>query len=573
VYFAAARIVGRRAAALGAGLLTLHVIQVWFARYPNAEVVMQALLFAAFLAFARAQSDDRFFAPVAGLLAGLLLFLRVDAVFGIAAIVAGAAAGTLHGARTRLSLWLALSTTSTVAAFYLLGPMRAHMERPIIYLSNLPWAGYLALAAAAVLLAVILVGAPRMPRLGARAGRWLPTLLALLLVSAATYALFFRHPAGRLAAHDAYALRTFAEFYALIPAVLAALAGYAIYARRSFWKAPEFFLAVFVFGFFFFYKVQIVPEHFWMARRFVPVILPATLVLAAALAFGEARGGGGRRRILQWTVGLLFIGLLGAHYQRAAGPILDHVEYAGLIPSLEQLAGRIADDELVVVESRDAQTDIHVFATPLAYIYARHVLLLATAAPDKATFAAFLDDARAQYSRVLFLGSGGTNLLSHRYGVRAVASERFQVPEYDSPLNAYPRGVTMKEFDYGLYEFTAPERHDGLWFDLDLGLRDDLHVVRFHAKEETDGRTIRWTQRQSFVTVSIVPPRRGRSRSGCTTAGARPRRPRPISKCSSTANRWEPSGWKMAGASTRCPSRPTWPPGPPPWATRSSCGS
>jgi 4-amino-4-deoxy-L-arabinose transferase-like glycosyltransferase len=54
VYFASARLFGRRAAALGAALLTLHVIQVWFARYPNAEVVMQALLFAALLANARA---------------------------------------------------------------------------------------------------------------------------------------------------------------------------------------------------------------------------------------------------------------------------------------------------------------------------------------------------------------------------------------------------------------------------------------------------------------------------------------------------------------------------------------
>jgi hypothetical protein len=63
----------------------------------------------------------------------------------------------------------------------------------------------------------------------------------------------------------------------------------------------------------------------------------------------------------------------------------------------------------------------------------------------------------------------------------------------------------MKEFDYGLYEFTPPEAREGLWFELDVGTRDDLHVLRFHAKEDTDGRTIRWTQRQSFISVTIVP--------------------------------------------------------------------
>ena len=90
VYFAGARLIGRRAAAAAAGLLALNVVQVWFARYPNAEVVMQALLFAALLANARAHVDgDRFFAPVAALLLGLLLFLRFDAVLGVAGVLAG----------------------------------------------------------------------------------------------------------------------------------------------------------------------------------------------------------------------------------------------------------------------------------------------------------------------------------------------------------------------------------------------------------------------------------------------------------------------------------------------------
>ena len=40
-----------------AALLALNVMEVWFARYPNTEVVMQALLFAALLANARAHVD------------------------------------------------------------------------------------------------------------------------------------------------------------------------------------------------------------------------------------------------------------------------------------------------------------------------------------------------------------------------------------------------------------------------------------------------------------------------------------------------------------------------------------
>jgi hypothetical protein len=146
-------------------------------------------------------------------------------------------------------------------------------------------------------------------------------------------------------------------------------------------------------------------------------------------------------------------------------------------------------------------------ALPLAYIYAKQVLVLDSPRPEKPIFAGFLDWARTKYRRVLFIGGGGTDLLSHRYGVRPVGSERFQVPEYESAYNAYPRGIQRKEFEFGLYEFTAatPVRlGDSPWFDLDVGVRDDLHVLRFHAKEQSEGRTYRWTQARSMISVTVI---------------------------------------------------------------------
>jgi hypothetical protein len=88
--------------------------------------------------------------------------------------------------------------------------------------------------------------------------------------------------------------------------------------------------------------------------------------------------------------------------------------------------------------------------------------------------------------------------------VESLASERFQVPEYDAPLDAYPRFVRAKEFDYGIYAFTPPESRAGRGFDLDIGVRDDLHVLRFHAKEQADGRTMRWTRGTSYVSITKI---------------------------------------------------------------------
>src|SRR5207245_11792375 len=99
---------------------------------------------------------------------------------------------------------------------------------------------------------------------------------------------------------------------------------------------------------------------------------------------------------------------------------------------------------------------------------------------------AFLDQIHAKYDLVMFLGSGGTDLLSSRWTVTPIASDRFQVPEYDSPRNAYPRSVRHKEFDFSMYALGPPANAPPPQ-ELDIGINDDLNVIRFHAKEQTEG--------------------------------------------------------------------------------------
>ena len=229
--------------------------------------------------------------------------------------------------------------------------------------------------------------------------------------------------------------------------------------------------------------------------------LSEAVILMAAAALGPAMGGSAvrqRARLLAGTVLLLW---LGRQYAVAAGPILPHVEYAGVIPYLERLAAKIGDRDLVIVESRDSNADTHVFAVPLAYIYARNVLVLASPRPDKPRLEAFIEASRQTYDRVLFVGGGGTDLLSRHIIPRSIDDGRVEVPEYAStPWNAYPSGPRRKDFNYSIYELTVGQAQGGA-FDLDIGDRDDLYVVRFFAKERTEGRTIRWTGPTSFIAV------------------------------------------------------------------------
>jgi len=519
VYFAGARLFGHAAAFAGTLLLAINVIQVWFGRYPNAEMVMQALLFAALLAWSRAHVDgDLFFAPISATLLGLLLFLRFDTVLAFAGVAAAAALGLAAKRRPSLIFLMTIQIWIALAAWYLLGLMRPYMAYPIGFLHNLAWWQIGLLGVAALALVIFAVAAPHL-RVLQVVDRRLPMALTVVVLLLAVYAYFFRTAGGRTADFDAAALRTFA-WYITPAGLVAALAGYALAMRATFRRDPVLLATVTIFALFFFYKIKIVPEHYWMTRRYLPVILPGALLLVGAAAFAGWRPQLTRRMLLRGVVGTIFVAALAMQFWSASSPLHRHVEYAGLIPKLEQMVKQFGDRDLVIVESRNA-SDLHVFALPMAYIYARNVLVLNSPRPDTFGFGEFLKWARTRYDTIYFMGGGGTELLSRGVGIRPVASERFQIPEWESAYNAMPRGLRHKEFDYSVYRFvagdetsaasptsrTSPTNSSHAAVDLDIGFEDDLHVVRFHAKErDPRGVTYRWTRDRSYISLLGIRP-------------------------------------------------------------------
>lgn len=508
VFFAGRRLFGTPTAFAGAALLGVHVVLTWYAREPNAEVVMVTFLFAGTLAFARAHQDgDRFFAPVAAVLFVLLLFLRFDTILLLAGVAAAALLCWLvQRQRLRAGFVVPLSLGALAAWWYLTGVMAGYMDTPFQWSTKLPWP---VMAGGGIVGVAALAFAVRWrDRLRGTLEWLIPAAYAASLLMLAAYALFFRRHGGLLTDYDAYALRWFTELYLSWPALAAALLGLAL-ATRRFWRDPALFLAFAAFSTFLFYKPHIVPTHFWASRRFLQVILPMALLLAAYAAYGLAAhiwpdrkndAPGRSRQMLRLVVPSLLVAALGWHYLQQSAPIVRHVEYAGVIPYLERLAGRFTERDLVIVEARNA-SDMHVLATPLAYIYATPVLVLASPIPDKFLLHAFLQDAARRYEHIYFMGGGGTDLLARDISATPVGGDTVQVPEYEaSAWNVYPTRAETKEFDYSIYELSTEPRPDGP-FALDVGHEDDLHVLRFHAKETTEGRTVRWTSPQSQIAV------------------------------------------------------------------------
>jgi len=515
-YFAAQRLIGPVAAAAAAGLLTIHVVHTWYARYPNSEMMTQALLFSALLAHAYAhEEEDGFFGPVSASLLGLALFARFPEVVVVGAAVGATLLAHVNGHKASKSFLLTLILWLAAAGAYYTTQLAPYFARPLTYIGQMDfYLHVLPLRAAAVAIAVFLLATYN--RRVARATRtWLPVALAGAVAVAAAYAYYLREPGGLLAPHDAHALRTFVNLYLTLPAFALAILGYALVCWRSFWRAPALMLALTTASVFFFYKLRIFPEHFWLARRFVPMILPGALILAAGAAFAplwlfnreQTKTPRSAMLTTAWVViGAIAVVMIGWNYWAASQPIRRHVEYAGIIPRMEQFAGTFGTDDLVLVEAREA-SDVHVLALPLAYIYARDVLVLARSRPDKAAFAQFLTWARQRYKNVYFVAGGGTDLLSPGIGSEVVASSRFQIPEYEqTPYPVLPRVTLQKPFDFTTYRIVE-SRSTSAPSSLDIGGADDLQVIDFFPKERLGGGAVnfRWTQDRSHLRLAVGP--------------------------------------------------------------------
>lgn len=506
LYFLGARLIGPPAGAAAAALLAIHVVQLWHARIPNSEVLGQPLLLAGLLASARAHhDDDAFFAPVAGVLLGLLPFARFDGVLAIALAGVGLSAFWLTGGRVLFAFLVPLGGAVLAFATYLVTLLAPYATLPRIWVTANRWT---IVALLAVSLVVWLAGAiaRRSPAFTLRVRSLLPHLVAAVVIGLAAYAAFLREPAGKLAVHDAHSLRMFA-WYVHPAAIAASLAGLAIIGTRIFWRDPAFFFVACGSAVFLFYRIRIVPEHFWATRRYLLIVLPAVLLMLAAtlLARLANRDPHGARSALagRYVLRVVVLALVGWGTWQATARVRPHVEYAGVIPRLEALASRFAGDDLVIVESRNA-SDLHVLALPLAYIYDKPVLVLNSPKPDKTAFETLLGWARGRYRNVYFIGGGGTDLLSRDVAVEAVASDRFQIPEYESVRNGYPMGARQKEFDFGVYRFVPPREGSGE-VAVDVGDQDDLQVVRFHAKERDARGTYRWTRALSYLSLVDMP--------------------------------------------------------------------
>jgi len=518
VYFAFRRLFGPAPALLAALLLSVNVVEVWFARYPVSEGVSQLLVFTAFLAVSRFESSRvAAFGVLAGAALGLSLLVRIDGVLIAAPLAAyllvRRARGDLDARQAAavlvpfgaLALHAAVHASLFARKYVVSIATRKYWRQP-------PEVWLLAAVAVAALLFALYRWGPRLLR-RAEASPALRSGICAALVLLALYAYFLRpalsawagadgnDPARALpslqgalavlgfktlAAHDAQSLVRLGWFVTPLALLLGVL-GLLVIVRDG--RKEHLFpvLTVLTFSAFYFYKLRVYNDYFFALRRFVPVILPGLFGFAAYFLVRLAAAGAGRRLV----AGAMAAGLL-ASYAASTAPLFRYVDWKGSVAFVADVARRFGPDDVVVFEQKES---IHLLSLPLWAVHGVNVLELGRFRPDPERLHHLIASWRGRYRDIYFVHTWREPVCGVFLQDVAGSPYRFGTHEWERAYGRPPQGPEPRALEFTISRVVDPGALQVPALpEVDIGGSDDFVVSGFFQKErDADGRTYRWT--------------------------------------------------------------------------------
>ena len=500
-YFAARRLFDGEVAIWAGTLLAVFQIQVWFARFPNTEVVVQFLYATGLFTFFWMRENR---SPLAGALSGFAfastLLVRLDSILFLVPL-------SLYFAALRVTRKLERAEAAFLASFAAVGlhaaVHAATLSRPYVDSvfgrwywralgENLPVVGVTAIV---LFIAVDRWAAKPASRLVALlSDARVRVALALIVFGLACYAYFVRPfwHYYRTAPHDAESF--FRMSWYLYPmGVALAVAGIMLLLLRGDRRSSIFLLVALTFALFYFYKVRVSNDHFFLMRRFIPVILPAAFV-AIGVFLGSLR---------PWAKAPLGALLLFV-YAKDAWPLFKHDEFKGSLDFVSELGRLVGDRDVVIFPRKEG---LHLLELPLAELESKNVLEFYTLKPDPETLGELLRAWRGRYGDLFFVTNYKISLSGFfTRWVRdfELATQKYEYTYTRPPVRAEPfhlRFTLSKAVDLEDLRARVPKIGK-----VDVGGSDDPLVAWFHEKELDGDVSYRWSQGTSSIFLPALGP-------------------------------------------------------------------
>ena len=516
-FFLGRRMFGTSVALIGALGLATTVLQVWFARYPVSEGFSQFLILAGLFAHRLDQeSDSRAFGWLSGGLLGLTLLVRIDSVLLLLPLAFWVGTQLLSDRdlqlRSRLTgvlvPFIVLLAHALIHAVFF-SKKYAHQILTRRYWSH-PASFWFLVVAVGVTLTVL--AWRKGPRLMAVIRPNLKTLrLAAIVVLGVTlvYAMALRpslsawaggdgNPKGsiladpgplqtlgfhRLAAHDAQALRRYSWFVA--PPILGlSFLGLGLFLRRVERRDILPLAVLLVFSGFYFYKIRVFNDYFFAMRRYLPITLPFTFMLAGLAVVTMFQWSKGWRLVAS-AAGVFALGASLANTQ----PIVSFVDWKGSVRFVGDVARRFGPRDVVLFEQ---PKNIHLLSLPLWGLYGVNALEFRRFNPNPERLRHLISSWRGVYRNIYLVTSFRTDVCG--LFLERAPSFRFTSSEFEWTYDRVPRESEPRVVEFSLSRVVEPEalRVSSEPF-IDIGGSGDLQASGFFESEATGERTYRWT--------------------------------------------------------------------------------
>ncbi len=493
LYFLGKRLFGTHVGVLAAFLLTICVGQIWFARVPLSEMAVQFFMLAGIYLFTLSvDCRSRFFAALAGVSLGMVHLAKIEIIllpfsvlgfllFALAvrkfrreywyllggylvilvyAILHAAFVANVYAVEVINNTWLPMINGLAPGSVELIRKVlwgESFTANDVIRIAELVAAvltlGFFGWIAARVLVpraSILSTGAKEVTRLG----------LFACVAGLAVYGWFVRPAFTRIdpglsqmaiatQVNNAQSLIRLGWYISPF-GVLLGLAGLAKGIIDELNSKVLFFLVIAVpTSVLLLFNSFITPVHFWAGRRFVYIVIPGFLLLAAYALHSLRKG-----KDIDWKSDIIPTSIAVALMLtliRPAVPFLRHVEYAGAPAQLGELAAALPDNSVVLFE---ASLESNMFSVPLKYLYKKDVRVLGKEALSDARLSGMLKRWESEGRRVLWVGvSKEFGSLPSAFALRYLGTKSISLPEADVttdnlPYKPHPFSTTLSVYEF-----------------------------------------------------------------------------------------------------------------------------
>jgi len=514
VSMVAMRLFGWRTAAVTSLLLVANFPQIFFARYPAPEMLMQLLTFAGILAFGKVNSSpDRFAAMTSAMCFGALFFTRIDALIAILPLVAVIAywllEGKMEGARVYFIVTLVLLGT-----FWIVYVEQLAMPYVLDQLNNMT-NGRIAtritfhIYLLVFILAVCLVlGSVALLRRKLRETLMLIPWRAIRYVAGGAILMlwaygYFVRPATIPEFSSGQTLVVLGWYLTDVGVALAFL-GAALLIGQKTSRVTRLFLGLAgIFSLVYFINIFNNPVFPWCMRRYVTVIIPSMIILVGFALEHIGKVGWERinnrlsfRQARRVIAAGLFVYLFASSLHMST-LILVHSDYDTFLDQVERIASFFDDRDMVLCNDRGIRTGI---SLPLKYVYGKTSMMM-WRMPNSSVF---VDQAKRwiDQKRSVFLVDPSDDFayeVSGTYWTRYVRSFDIGVSMLPWTLQKLPQGIENEKRELDVYRLEAIPNLNAVNLTMDersVGLIKGFHSMEVEQKLNA---TYRFTKKVAFV--------------------------------------------------------------------------